>query len=67
MGGYEYTIQVSPMDCTGCAVCVQSCPDDALVMVDFREESKKTASLWEYSVSLPVRDNVTNPFTVKGS
>jgi formate hydrogenlyase subunit 6/NADH:ubiquinone oxidoreductase subunit I len=55
------------MDCTGCAVCVQSCPDDALVMVDFREESKKTASLWEYSVSLPVRDNVTNPFTVKGS
>lgn len=36
-------------------------------MVDFREESKKTKTLWEYSVALPVRDNVTNPFTVKGS
>lgn len=65
--GYEYSIQVSPMDCTGCAVCVQSCPDDALVMTEFREVAPVTRPFWDYSVSLPVRDSVVSPFTVKGS
>lgn len=27
-----FRIQVSPMDCTGCEVCAQACPDEALKM-----------------------------------
>lgn len=36
-------------------------------MTDFREVSVKTEPFWDYSVSLPIRDNIANPFTVKGS
>lgn len=32
LAGLNYTIQISPNDCTGCEVCVQTCPDDALFM-----------------------------------
>merc|ERR1719498_826176 len=33
MAGYHFRIQVSAGDCTGCEVCVKTCPDDALRMV----------------------------------
>eukprot|EP00913_Durusdinium_trenchii_P031607 g29598.t1 len=32
LAGLNYTIQLAPFDCTGCAVCVEMCPDDALIM-----------------------------------
>lgn len=32
MANYNYAINISTFDCTGCAVCVESCPDDALTM-----------------------------------
>ncbi|KIZ02108.1 putative pyruvate-flavodoxinoxidoreductase [Monoraphidium neglectum] len=28
--GYQYRVQVSPQDCTGCELCVNACPDSAL-------------------------------------
>ena len=37
LAGLSYSINLATMDCTGCAVCVESCPDDALKMVDFNE------------------------------
>ena len=30
--GYDYTLQVSADDCTGCALCVEICPLDALAI-----------------------------------
>ena len=30
LAGLSYSINLATMDCTGCAVCVESCPDDAL-------------------------------------
>lgn len=65
--GYDYTIQISPNDCTGCAVCVETCPDKALEMVPFKTQKPKTEAGWDYSYSLPVKDQVTSAFTVKGS
>ena len=38
--GYQYTIQLASMDCTGCAVCVQSCPDDSLYMAPYTQRHR---------------------------
>ena len=40
LAGYQYSINLATMDCTGCAVCVESCPDEALYMADFVEKTK---------------------------
>jgi len=59
--GKQYTIQVSVEDCTGCALCVETCPAKdranpsrkALNMVsilDVREEGIKN---WDFFLSLP--------------
>ncbi len=55
--GYEYRIQVSPLDCMGCGVCVDVCPgmkgNSALVMTPFAEMEAAEKENWEYSVELP--------------
>lgn len=41
--GLKYKIQISTLDCTGCGVCVETCPakDKALVMTPIHEEIDK--------------------------
>ncbi|MDA3062876.1 MULTISPECIES: pyruvate:ferredoxin (flavodoxin) oxidoreductase [unclassified Campylobacter] len=41
--GMKYKIQVSPLDCTGCALCAENCPskEKSLVMVPLGEEMDK--------------------------
>ena len=59
MAGFNYTIQVSTYDCTGCELCAESCPDDALIMTpagDVIENTDQTLH-WDYSVSLPTKPN----------
>ena len=48
---YEYRIQISPLDCTGCGNCAQVCPakEKALVMTPFEEEIDVQAANWEYA------------------
>lgn len=38
--GFEYKIQVSPLDCTGCRLCEQICPskEKSLIMVPLQEQ-----------------------------
>jgi len=67
IAGYNYTIQISPFDCTGCEVCVQSCPDDALYMAPFNEVAEEHAPHWDYAISLPERGEIGDKYTVKGS
>jgi len=65
---YEYRIQISPLDCTGCGNCADICPakEKALVMVDAEEEIIKQAENWEFG--LTVSDKETdNKFTLKNS
>eukprot|EP01083_Nonionella_stella_P091619 256215_1 len=64
--GFNYSIQVAPMDCTGCAVCVQSCPDDALFMGDFNSYAASQLPAFEYSMTLPNRQP-GDKYSVKGS
>ena len=48
---YEYRIQVSPFDCTGCGNCVFVCPakEKALTLEPTEKVIKQEAKNWEYS------------------
>lgn len=47
LAGMQYSINLATMDCTGCAVCVESCPDEALFMADFNEVAHDEVANWE--------------------
>lgn len=47
--GLKYRIQVSPLDCTGCGVCVETCPskEKSLVMKELESQMKEVEN-WDY-------------------
>eukprot|EP00931_Biecheleriopsis_adriatica_P069889 TRINITY_DN436_c0_g1_i9.p1 TRINITY_DN436_c0_g1~~TRINITY_DN436_c0_g1_i9.p1 ORF type:complete len:1849 (-),score=485.30 TRINITY_DN436_c0_g1_i9:160-5706(-) len=68
LGGLNYTIQLAPFDCTGCAVCVEMCPDDALVMEPQKFSQDTFNDHWEFSLNhVSVKDNLMEKNSVKGS
>ncbi|MPW24709.1 pyruvate:ferredoxin (flavodoxin) oxidoreductase [Alkalibaculum sp. M08DMB] len=66
--GYNYKIQVSPLDCTGCGNCADICPskEKALIMEPIGTQEKEIEN-WEYATTIPYRDNLVPKNTVKGS
>ena len=52
--GYEFRMQVSPYDCSGCGNCVNVCPakETALRMIPLAESIEKEAANWDYAASL---------------
>ena len=66
--GYEYRMQVSPMDCTGCGNCVNVCPakEKALVMKPLSSQTAQEKN-WEFAQTLPEFAGALNTKTVKGS
>ena len=70
MKGYEYRMQVSPLDCMGCEVCANICPakQNALVMKPLAEVVETEKVNYEYSENLPEVDlSAFKKTTVKGS
>eukprot|EP00398_MALV-I-01_sp_L67-1_P000044 gene43-814_t len=65
--GLYYRIQVSGADCTGCAVCVNACPDDSLRMIPLNETAPVHTKNWNFAMTLPDRADKTERFSVKGS
>jgi len=55
---YEFRIQISPCDCMGCEVCVNTCPKKALTMADTATRIAEDADNWVYCAEhLPDRGN----------
>ncbi|MGO3018696.1 MAG: pyruvate:ferredoxin (flavodoxin) oxidoreductase [Anaerococcus sp.] len=70
MDGYEFRIQVSPLDCTGCGNCADVCPapKKALLMKPFEEQVEIEKEHWEYAHNeVGYKEDVMDPFTLKGS
>ena len=72
LAGLKYTLQVAPEDCTGCGLCVASCPThgkgDAIVMQPQAPLRKPESENWDFFLSIPDTDvTLYNRETVKGS
>ena len=66
---YQYTIGITPLDCTGCNSCVEACPapGKALVMKPVETQDDQIEA-WDYAVRrLKAKPNPTTKTTVKGS
>ncbi|MEG1756097.1 MAG: pyruvate:ferredoxin (flavodoxin) oxidoreductase [Clostridia bacterium] len=68
LDGYEFRMQISPMDCTGCGNCTDVCPakQKALVMRPLAKAQNDEKN-WDYAMTLKKKDVVLNTTTVKGS
>ena len=66
--GLSFRIQVSVMDCQGCASCVNVCPakDKALTMAPLDEQVEEQKN-WDYCMSLSEKKNPMDRFSAKGS
>jgi len=66
---FQYRIQVSPLDCTGCGNCADVCPapGKALVMMPAEGEIENQVDNWEFAVRIKPKDNVMEKTTLKGS
>ena len=66
---YEFRLQISPLDCTGCGSCSNICPSlkKALVMSDAETEIKEQAKNYEFASKLINDTTVYNQNTIKGS
>jgi pyruvate-ferredoxin/flavodoxin oxidoreductase len=70
MEGLKYRISVSVLDCTGCNLCVSTCPgrngEKALIMKPLRDEAKEQEAS-SYLFSHVTDKKLINPYTIKGS
>jgi pyruvate-ferredoxin/flavodoxin oxidoreductase len=72
--GQQYTLQVAPEDCTGCALCIEACPaksksepkHKAINMVAQPPIREREVANWDFFLSLPETDRGSlNPLQVK--
>lgn len=68
MEGYEFRMQVSPLDCYSCGTCVNVCPakEKALVMKPLDTQRHESAN-WDYAQTIVPKDTGLDKFSVKGS
>ena len=65
---YEYRLEVSKHDCTGCGSCVASCPaKEKVIKMVPAKFSDEDLERWNYALSLSDKGDLFNPNTVKGS
>jgi len=67
--GYHFSIQVNTLDCMGCGSCAAICPSKktALVMQPIATQTPAQVPCHQYSLTIPVRDNLMKKTTIKGS
>ncbi|MFP5353460.1 MAG: pyruvate:ferredoxin (flavodoxin) oxidoreductase, partial [Actinomycetota bacterium] len=76
LDGHALTVQVSPLDCTGCGICVDVCPvkpktavkHKAINMAPIEEHLATESAAWDFFTTLPTLDEMAlDPSTIKGS
>ena len=70
MDEYEFRIQVSPLDCTGCGNCADICPapKKALLMKPLEEEIETQKENWTYAhEEVGYKEDVMDDKNLKGS
>jgi len=68
--GLEFRIQISPLDCTGCGVCANTCPakEKALIMKPFEEQYEVQSKNWDYAIeNVTPKEDLVPENTIKGS
>ena len=67
--GYEFRIQVSPLDCTGCGNCAEVCPskEKSLIMKPLAEQVELQEANHKFAAKLPDFKGEVNKNTIKGS
>ncbi len=67
--GYYFRIQVNPLDCQGCGNCADICPakEKALVMKPQETQVDTQVTNYNYSTTIPFKDDLLPKNTVKGS
>lgn len=71
LDGCKFAITVSVEDCTGCSVCVKSCPAKGkAITMDNAAEHQHNQTYFDYGRTLSIKEAATDKFretTVKGS
>ncbi|MCH5153862.1 MAG: pyruvate:ferredoxin (flavodoxin) oxidoreductase [Clostridiales bacterium] len=69
--GYQYRMQLSPLDCTGCGSCANICPakEKALIMKPLEDVIDAENKNYAYTETIPYADvaDMVSPTTVIGS
>jgi len=64
----NYTIGVSPLDCTGCGNCALVCPAPGKALIMKSQDSQHDQiEPWNYALEKVTKRNPMNKFTLKGS
>lgn len=68
MEDYQYRIQTSVLDCTGCGSCASVCPaKEKAIAMEPLDQHRDEAANWEYAVALSPKKNPMGTSSVKGS
>lgn len=69
LADYNYRIQVSPLDCTGCGNCADICPapGKALVMKPADHEIEMESENWEFAMNVTEKRDLMDVKTLFGS
>ncbi len=69
LSAYQYSLQVSVLDCTGCGSCAAACPakGKALTMEPVDVDLYYDEKHWEYGLAVTEKEDAFDPATVKGS
>jgi len=68
-GNYEYRLQVSPLDCTGCGSCVNCCPakEKAITMTPLEDMVCESGN-WDFATEeVTIKKDAVSDKTVKAS
>ena len=64
----HYSIGITPLDCTGCGNCVETCPAPGKALVMKPQDSQhEQIEVWNYTIEKVKNKNPMNKTTVKGS